>query len=387
MSIKRIRHAMIYAAIKYPAALFLRLRFNYTRAAAPRLKPPYLVLANHTTDYDPVMVGCGMRGHMYFVASEHIFRAGLGSRLLKWAIEPIARVKGGTDASAAMKILKTLRRGASVCLFAEGERSWNGLTGKLHPSTVKLVRAADAAVVTYRLSGGYLASPRWSDAPRRGAIRGEVVSVYRPEDIRAMTDAELAGAIERDIYVDAFADQRARPVEYKGRALAERLETAIYTCPECGGVGTLMSEGGEQSCVCGFSVRFNAFGFFEGERVPFDTVAGWDAWQEKRLRDFAASSSGLIFSDGGVRLLRLDMDHAQTEIARGDIELDLGSGSLRVGRYEAPLRRIAGMAMHGRETIVFSADGANYEIKPSRGANMRKYVTMIEVISLATAAP
>ncbi|MDR1589017.1 MAG: 1-acyl-sn-glycerol-3-phosphate acyltransferase [Oscillospiraceae bacterium] len=374
----RLRHKIIYGLLRRPAELFLRLRFGYTHAPAPGLKPPYLVLANHTTNYDPVMVGCALKGHMYFVASEHVYRAGLVSRLLKWAMAPIARVKGATDASAAMKILKTLRSGASVCLFAEGERSWNGLTGKLHPSTARLARAAGVPVVTCRLSGGYLTSPRWSDSLRRGRIRGETVSVYLPESVRAMTDAGFSAAIERDLCVDAFADQRAKPVTYTGAALAERLETAIYMCPECGGVGTLVSAGDAFGCACGFSVRFGALGFFEGERVPFDTVAEWDAWQETTIRGRAVPTEGEIYSDGGVRLLRVDADHRQTEIARG--VMGISRERLRVGGYDAPLGSITNMAMHGRETVVFSTAAGSFEIKPERGANMRKYLTIFEIL-------
>ncbi|MDR2357738.1 MAG: 1-acyl-sn-glycerol-3-phosphate acyltransferase [Oscillospiraceae bacterium] len=384
MDMKLTRHKIIYGLLRRPVALFLRLRFNYSHASAPELRPPYLVLANHTTDYDPLMVACGMRGHMYFVASEHVYRAGFLSRLLGWAIAPIARVKGASDASSAMKILKALRRGACVCVFAEGERSWNGLTGSLHPSTARLARAAGVPVVTYKLSGGYLTSPRWASSPRRGAVRGETASVYLPEDVRAMTDAELSDAIERDIYVDAFADQRARPVRYRGGASAEKLETAIYACPECGGVGTLTSEGETFSCVCGFSVRFGAFGFFEGERVPFDTVAEWDLWQERRLREFAPAQAEEIYSDADARLYRIGAGHSATEVARG--ALRIGADGLRIGGFTAPVERVSGMAMHGRGTIVFSAGGSDYEIKCARGVNMRKYLTMFEILRSRDAA-
>jgi 1-acyl-sn-glycerol-3-phosphate acyltransferase len=382
---------MIYAALRHPAALFLRLKFNWAPsdpadarvAAAKRLKPPYLVLANHTTDYDPIMVGCDMRKHMYFIASDHIYRAGAISRLLAWALAPISRVKGATDASAAMKTLKALRRGASVCVFAEGERSWNGLTGALHPSTARLARAAGVPVVTYRLSGGYLTSPRWSGRLRRGKICGSPVSVYMPETVRSMTDAQLRSAIERDIYADAFADQRASPVRYAGKALAEHLETAIFTCPKCGGVGTLKSDGDAFSCLCGLAVRFGAYGFFEGDGIPFNTVAQWDAWQETRLNELAASAPGVFFTDSHARLTRVDSDHSETETARGDMTLD--ASGLRIGAFHVPLERIGSMSMHGRKTIIFSASGVSYEIKCAHLCNLRKYLLLYERLAEAGA--
>ena len=90
-----------------------------------------LVVANHNMDYDPILVSMAFDDHLYFVASEHVFRWGLLSRLLVWAFAPIARMKGTADAQSAMQILRTLRKGRNVCLFAEGNRSFNGVTGPI----------------------------------------------------------------------------------------------------------------------------------------------------------------------------------------------------------------------------------------------------------------
>jgi hypothetical protein len=194
-----------------------------------------------------------------------------------------------------------------------------------------------------------------------------------------MTDAEVTGAIERDLYVDAFADQRARPVAYKGGAPAERLETAIYTCPACGRVGTLVSEGDRFGCACGLSVRYGAFGFFEGARVPFDTVAEWDLWQERRLRELIRSrGSGVICRKEDALLTRIDAKHGETAVARGALSLD--ATCLRVGAFAVPTEKVGGMAMYGRGTIVFSAGGDSYELKCARGVNMRKYLTLFQIL-------
>jgi hypothetical protein len=331
------------------------------------------------TDYDPIMVGCGMRRHMYFVASEHVYRHGFVSRLLRWAFAPIARVKGATDASAAMKILRALRGGASVCVFAEGERTWNGRTGKLHPSTARLARSAGVDVATYKLTGGYMTSPRWSASLRRGKVRGELVCVYSPARIGDMTNGELLDALERDLFTDAFADQRASPVKYAGGALAERLETAICACPQCGSIGAMMSEGDEFGCACGFRVRLGPLGFFEGESVPFSTVAEWDEWQESAMREYAAGTDGALFTDPDAVLRSIGPRHERVEAARGEISID--GESLTIGGFRAPLERIGGMTMHGRGTIIFSYGGTSYEIIREGGGNLRKYVTAREIIN------
>jgi hypothetical protein len=47
---------------------------------------------------------------MYFVSSEHVFRKGFLSWLLVYLFAPIARVKGMTDATAALNIIRTIKK-------------------------------------------------------------------------------------------------------------------------------------------------------------------------------------------------------------------------------------------------------------------------------------
>jgi hypothetical protein len=314
------------------------------------------------------------------VASEHIFRPGLASTLLKWAISPVIRMKGMTDASAAMGILRALRGGASVCLFAEGDRSWNGLTGRIHPTTARLIKSSGVGVITYRLTGGYLTSPRWGVYTRRGRTRGETVSEYSPETVAGMTPDELRDALERDIFVDAYSDQRGAPVRYIGRANAERLETAVYLCPSCGGTDTLRSDGDRFFCSCGLSLVCNDYGFFEGESLPFDTVTQWDEWQDAKLRERAAAGGpgGAIYLDEGQTLDIVEGDHRRRETFAG--RLSLTRDALRLGDFTARLHEISGMSMTGRETIVFTVHAQHYEISSKGGANLRKYLTMFQIL-------
>jgi hypothetical protein len=54
---------------------------------------------------------------MYFVASEHIFRWGLLSKLIVFLQAPIARLKATADTSAVRQVLRRLQEGHSVCIF------------------------------------------------------------------------------------------------------------------------------------------------------------------------------------------------------------------------------------------------------------------------------
>jgi len=317
---------------------------------------------------------------MFFVASEHVFRRGFLSKLLKWGLNPIPRVKGSTDTSSALAILRTIRYGGNVAIFAEGERSWNGVTDNIHPTTSRLIKASKASLITYRLTGGYLTSPRWSGALRRGRMGGRCVRVYTPEEIAAMTAEELESIISHDLRENAFDTQHEEMVRYKGKKLAEELESALYVCPRCQGVQTLRSENDRFSCSCGLDMKFTEYGFFEGSDLPFDNILDWDNWQTEFLQEYVAGLKGSekIYTSEDQSLFLIEDDHRERQVARGT--LSLYADRLEIGSFLVHISELSGIAQYGRQAIVFSSGGKNFEIKPRDLSCARKYTTMANLL-------
>ncbi len=378
-----LRHRVIWRILRFPARIIFKIIFNFTYEQTPKIDGPFLLVANHVTDMDPLMIGCSFKQQMYFVASEHLFRKGLITKLLVWLVAPIARIKGSTDTVSAMNIIRTLKQKSNVGLFAEGDRSWNGLTGRLHPTTGRLVKASRAALITYRLTGGYLSSPRWSKRLRRGRMHGQMVNVYTPGQLQKMTAEEITEAINADIFVDAYEAQRSEKTRYCGKELASGLENALYACPACQTVCRLKSHGEIFSCACGLEVKYNEYGFFEGDNPPFGTVAEWDAWQEEFLNQYAYSTGDEpIYEDPGQSLWLIGTNHSEKLISEGTLRLF--KDRLELGSFIIPLDKLYQMSIYGAATIVFSAEGMNYEIKSEIIRSGRKYLTMFGILTNAS---
>ena len=79
------RHSFIWWFFRPLVQLIVWIKFNF-RAKAVDVKGPCIVLCNHVTDWDPLLLGAAFRRQMYFVASEHILRLGFVSRLLVWMV-------------------------------------------------------------------------------------------------------------------------------------------------------------------------------------------------------------------------------------------------------------------------------------------------------------
>ena len=136
-------HRFVFRVLQIVMGPFLKRKLNYSYEKVKPSSRPYVILANHNTDYDPLLIGLAFPDHMYYVASEHIFRWGFVSKLINFLVAPIPRVKGTTEINTVMNIFKRLKAGANVCMFAEGNRSFSGETGEIPVSTGKLIKRAE----------------------------------------------------------------------------------------------------------------------------------------------------------------------------------------------------------------------------------------------------
>ena len=382
------RHRFIYKFGKALLMPFLKHKFHYTFKPVTPVSTPYIVLCNHVTNADPMLAGLAFRDSMYFVASDHLFRMGFISKLLVFAVSPIARAKATTDTQTVRQIFGRLKEGHNICIFAEGFSTFSGVTGEIPGSIAKLAKKAGVTLITYRLRGGYLTFPRWALTVRKGRMTGELVHQYTPEDLRQMKDEEADRQIRQDLYVNAYEDQLASPVDYHGEPLAEQLENALYCCPHCRSFSELTSKDDLFSCTCGYGVRFTSFGYFEtapgsSASVVFKTVPEWFVWQKEVLRTTLKVMSdtkdeGSLFVDRGQELF-------QTVRIIRNIPLGIGILSLFLDRLVFTsdnsvdrvfyLRDILDMSIITRMTLIFSTtDHQSYEIHSNWPRNAVKYM-------------
>lgn len=363
----------IWKFLRRALSLWLKRKFNYSPEIC-QVGGPLLVLANHNTDWDPLLLGMAFPEYMSFVASEHIFRWGFVSKLLNYLFAPISRFKGATADTTALTIVRRLKQGTSVAMFAEGNRSFTGITGEILPATGKLARISGATLVTYSFKGGYFTSPRWCGSKlRKGKLVGSVVNVYPPEKLRSMGVDEINAAIAKDLHVDAYEDQRSDMVPFKGKALAEGLERVLCLCPKCGDLDTLRSNGNKLECKCGFSAIYNEFGFFEGENLPYNTVTEWDEAQTAQL--IARFDAGeLILKDDEMTLKEIMPDHGVRLVGRGSIALF--ADRLECCGETFDLNAMGGFSLHGPQTIDLSCGGKSYEISSDKMRCTRKYLVI-----------
>jgi 1-acyl-sn-glycerol-3-phosphate acyltransferase len=387
-----LHYRPVFGIFRVLSIAVFRLKFNFHSEKIKPANKPYIVLSNHTTDYDPLMLLTSFPKFLHFVASDHVFRWGFISKLIIFFADPIAHLKSSTDIQTVIRIILKLRKGYSVCIFAEGNRSFSGETVDIPISIARLISMSGASLITYRIQGGYFTNPRWGKKCRKGYISGRKMGEYSPENIKNMTLDELNEIIRKDLYENAFDEQKVRMVPYHGNDIAENLEIALYLCPLCGSVGTLKSRRDQFYCSCGLSLRYTSFGLFESNGnggPPFQTVLDWYRWQSAKIAEkseelFRRSPLEPVFVDGAQSLWKIDRANCselqgkgQLSLYKDRLELQQEDGRL----HSFPLHKIDNMAIFRRMTLMFStSDQATYEIKSNKIRSAVKYLEVYKCL-------
>lgn len=340
---------------------------------------PYLLLSNHTTDFDCAFIAAASQAPVSFVATENILRMGLLGNLAAKLFHPIIHYKGTMGITTSKHIIKAMRDGKNVAMFPEGNRSFNGATCPIPPATAKLARMSRGTLVTYRLEGGYLSSPRWASTRRRGQIRGRVAGVYTPEMLKAMTAEEIQSAIEKDLQTDAYEEQSERPIVFQGRKRAECLESAIFLCPVCEKIGTLKSHGNHLSCGCGFTAEFDEYGMVKTSQGSY-TVPELDEKQKRIIAEICKTPADVCLFSDEIKEQFINEKHKAAD-SRTAVFCAY-SDRFIAGDMVIPFERITGISINQRNLLLLHiADmPGHWEFSGSPSFNALKYLYLYRAV-------
>ena len=181
---------MIYdliATLMRPSAWWGRLRTEGLEVV-PR-EGPLLVVPNHDSQWDPVLVGLAIRPvrRLRFLARASLWKIpGLGPLLYAMGQIPVRRGVG--DAGALEHAVEALRSGEAVCVFPEGTLSW-GEHLRARSGVGRLAHACPGVTIVLCAVEGTTDYARF---PRRPRVR---IRFFAPEKRDARPDetpAELA---------------------------------------------------------------------------------------------------------------------------------------------------------------------------------------------------
>lgn len=137
-------------------ALLMKVLFRWQVEGLERFPAsgPVLVCANHTSYWDPPMVGVALPRPVHFMAKEELFGIPVFRTWLR-AVGAFPVRRGTADLSSFRQALTLLKEGKVVGIFPEGTRNRSGKLLPAHPGAAYLAVSSGAPVVPVAICGRY----------------------------------------------------------------------------------------------------------------------------------------------------------------------------------------------------------------------------------------
>lgn len=302
---------------------------------------PSIILCNHGSFMDFIYAAALLRKYKphFIVARLYFYHSVLGWLLRKVGAFPKSMF--AMDMENAKNCLMVLKNKEILAMMPEARLSTTGRFEDIQGSTYSFIKKSGVDVYTIKISGDYLADPKWGKGFRRGAVvEAELDILFTAEQVQALSMEQLQQGIERRLSYDEWEWLQQRPnIRYRVPRIAEGLENILTTCPVCNGQHTLVTKKNKVLCEhCGYLTAVdNRYQFDAGFR--FTDLRQWYDWQKQLLEQEIAQNG----------------DYAMTT----KVELRLpgdGKGMTRHGGY--------GVCTLDREGLTYSGtkDGENVEL-------------------------
>ena len=378
----KFRHKIVFALLRPVFRIFLFFKYGFICLKFKcAIKKPYIILSNHVTTLDPVMLACSFYMPVYFVASDDLFSLKYISPMLKYLVAPIPKTKSSSDLQTIKDCYNIIKQGGTICIFPEGNRNYNGITSHIPFSIVKLVKFLKVPLLLYKIEGGYGVQPRWSDNIRKGRMSGHVQRVICYEEYKDMDDDSLYKYITDSLYSNAF--YQAENV-YKSNKKAEYAERFLYACPDCGSLCSLCSNGDRIICRnCGLKVKYNenlTLSVIEG-RCGFVNVKEWDDFQKNKIREFNLDNiteNDVIFTDENILLQQNIRCLKKVVLGRGTLNIYKNRMEITTEKetFSYFISDINSMAVFGKNKLAFYYRDKICQIIGEKRFNALKYVNI-----------
>jgi len=153
-----------------------------------------LLVSNHQSFIDPVVVGIHIRREVHFMARDSLFTNAFFGRLIA-AVNAFPVRRGSADLGAIKESLRLLKHGHLVLMFPEGTRTADGRVQPLLPGMFAIAKKAGVPIVPVLIEGVFKAWPRHQFLPVPGDVVVEYGAPIMPDEFADLSPDELTAAV------------------------------------------------------------------------------------------------------------------------------------------------------------------------------------------------
>jgi 1-acyl-sn-glycerol-3-phosphate acyltransferase len=199
MKHKKLASWFWYALLWCPCYAISQVWFRYRfsgKGYVP-LEGPVLLVSNHQSNLDPVLVGIACPRQLKYLARQGLFFFPFNLWIRSLGAVPIDRERGALG--GIRTTLDLLKKQNAVLVFPEGSRTANGKLGVLLPGFCLLARKSGATIVPVGIVGAYEALPRGAAYARPNPIRLAFGSPITKQQATELSDEQLTAIVTERI--------------------------------------------------------------------------------------------------------------------------------------------------------------------------------------------
>ena len=304
------------------------------------LKPPYIVLSNHTQFADFIVSFRATRPYNFNnIATLDGF---VGMAKIMEKLGCACHRKFTTDISLIRAVHKVLHDyGDILYMYPEARYTNVGTTAIIPDVVAKLVKKNKVPLVTMIHNGNYLNAPFWDFRQyRKVPFKATMKQVLTAEQVQEMSVEEINEVIQREMSYDDYKWQKENNIRITEDFRADGLNKILYKCPHCMTEGKMVGKGTHLSCEeCGKVWEMTELGemrALEGE-TEFSHIPDWYEWEREKVRQelldgtYKYEDNVHIYSLPGVEFI---------DLGEGKVTHDLENGFIVTGHYNGHDYRI-----------------------------------------------
>lgn len=190
------RHSL-FRILLFPIAKIIAIANHYKVKSHYKIKKGenYLILSNHQTDLDGILVMLSFNKPIYPVATDTLMSNGVLSKILSYTTGIIPKKKGIADYDANKKMLKCFEEGGSLLLFPEGNRTYAEFQYSFTSGFSKFIKLLKKPIILFNINGGTGCLPRFGNKRRKGKFYGKIRKIIKYDEYKDMSDEELYNTI------------------------------------------------------------------------------------------------------------------------------------------------------------------------------------------------
>lgn len=264
----------------------------------PKTKDTYMLIGNHATQHDPLIIGMTIKRYPYPVANSFLYTSKIIRFLLTKVVHSISKRKGQSDAQTIIKIIRTIKeKKRSVMLFPEGNASYFGKESPvMYETTAKLLKKLEVDVIFAHIRGGYLSHPRWGNYRKKGHFHVHYQKLIKKENLKELSVEAIAKTLKDAFVFNDFTWNSIHKHVYPLKGSQNGIEHYLYYCPTCKQIQTLKGEDAKITChTCGVVATFDLYMQMTG---PYSSIIEWDIDQKTYIKDIIHKdihSQGIVY--------------------------------------------------------------------------------------------